>query len=87
MQVNLRNNLRAWLGLDTMPTAAMLNALELREVQRHGALMGMLNRIEQRMINMHIERPQSEFVPPQLDWDTVQEMALRSLLKEEKEHN
>jgi hypothetical protein len=87
MQVNLRNNLRAWLGLDVMPTAAMLNAAELRAQQRHEAQMGMLNRIEQRLINAHVERPVMPFTPPNLDWETVQAMALAALERDTPKEN
>lgn len=87
MQVNLRNNLRAWLGLDTLATSAMLNAAETRARERHEAQMGMLNRIEQRLINAHVGRPVIAPVPD--DWDGVLQHELSKLLKEQeaKEHN
>ena len=77
MQVKLRNNLRAWLGLDTLATSDMLNAAELRHRQRHAEMMGMLNRIEQRLINAHVGRPAAIPVPD--DWDGVLQNALAKL--------
>ena len=82
MQVKLRNNLRAWLGLDTLATSDMLNAAELRQKQRHAEMMGMLNRIEQRLINAHVGRPAAIPVPD--DWDGVLQHELAKLLREQE---
>jgi hypothetical protein len=73
--------------LDDLATETQVRAFELREKQRakasHNAQMGMLNRIEQRLINEHIgaqprQNGQSYSVPV-LDWDTVQQIALHDL--------
>ena len=82
MQVNIRNNLRAWLGLDTLATSDMLNSAELRHRQRHAEMMGMLNRIEQRLINAHVGRPAAIPVPD--DWDGVLQNELAKLLREQE---
>lgn len=81
----IKGRIRAWLGLSELielapylPTKEMLNALEVREKQRHESLMGMLNRIEQRMINEHIGQPR-EFAPAELSWEAVEAMALHNL--------
>lgn len=101
MRVKLRDRLRDWLGiasdsrLVTFELCAqkrqtelreMLNNLELRSKQRHDALMGMLNRVEQRLINAHaFDKP--SFAPAQLDWDTVQAIALQQLRENPEKEN
>ena len=86
MQVKLRNNLRAWLGLDTLATSDMLNAAELRHRQRHAEMMGMLNRIEQRLINAHVGAHvnRSAALPTPDDWDGVLQNELAKLLREQE---
>jgi plasmid stabilization system protein ParE len=75
----LSERIARWFAdLAALPDKDMLNALELREKQRHEALLGMLNRIEQRMINEHVGQPR-EFTPPVLAWETVEAMALHNL--------
>lgn len=83
----LKDRIRHWLGLDLLPTRDMLNALELRERQRHELLMGMLNRVEQRLINAHaFDRPINHAIE-QLDWDTVQAIALQQLQANPEKEN
>jgi hypothetical protein len=89
MRVTIRDRVRTELGLDQLSTDErvntfeirirdMLNALELREKQRHEALMGMLNRVEQRLINAHaFDKP--TYAPATLDWETVQAIAMQQL--------
>ncbi len=83
--MSMTAKVRAWvwrmMSLDLLPTAAMLNALEQREQDRHKAMMGMLNRVEQRMINEHIGAQPRGFSVPVLDWDTVQTIAMQSLIE------
>jgi hypothetical protein len=78
--VNLRDRICAWLGLTDVPSLTMFKAMELNQAERHVQLTDTLSRIEKRMINEHIGAPR-EFSPPNLDWDTVQVMALRNLEK------
>ena len=72
-----------WLGIATLDhnienAARLVNNLEAREKQRHEVLMGMLNRVEQRLINAHVfDRPQ--YNSSVLDWETVQAIALQQL--------
>jgi hypothetical protein len=61
-----------------MPSLSMFKAMEIRQAERHVAVMNALSSIEKRMINEHIGAPR-EFAPAILDWDTVQAMALREL--------
>ena len=66
--------------------ARLLNNLELREEQRHKALMGMLNRVEQRLVNAHaFEKP--TYAPPTLDWETVQAIAMQQLQENPEKEN
>jgi hypothetical protein len=80
--LKLRDAVRRWLGWNDFATA--LNIAENRARERHEAQMGMLNRIEQRMINQHVGQPR-DFAPAVLDWETVQVMALHELEKENKD--
>ena len=88
--MSIRDRIRGWIELAELaphlPTKDMLNALELREEQRHAAIMGMLNRIEQRMVNQHVGQPR-EFIPQNLDWDTVQAIALADLERNPPKEN
>lgn len=79
---SMNDKLRKWLWslFDWVASKEMLNALETREQQRHADQMGMLNRIEQRMINTHVGDPR-DFAVPVLDWDTVQAIALHEMEK------
>lgn len=89
--VNLRDRVRKWLGLDWSDlehahTQDALNCFELRERQRHEELARMLNRVEQRLINAHaFDRP--AFAPTQLDWDTVQAIAMQNLRDNPEKEN
>ena len=78
--MSIRDRIRAWLGLDEVATLANMQAFEVRQKQRHEAMMGMLNRIEQRMLNEHVGQPR-DFAVPVLDWDTVQAINLQQLEK------
>lgn len=92
-RVTLRDRLVRWLGLlaishtlTEMPTKDMLNAHEAREKQRHEALMGMLNRVEQRLINAHaFDKP--TYAPATLDWETVQAIAMQQLQENPPKEN
>ena len=88
--MKFRDRVRAWLYplFDWVASKEMLNASEQRQIQRHQDMMGMLNRIEQRMINEHIGVQPREFTEPILDWDTVQAIALTQLQRNpEKEQH
>lgn len=76
---------RSWLGLPDLAKKTDLQAFEIRQKQRakasHDAILGMLNRIEQRLINQHVgeQRQQPSFAQPVLDWETVQMLAMADL--------
>ena len=86
--MKFRDRVRAWLYplFDWVASKEMLNASEQRQIQRHQDMMGMLNRIEQRMINEHIGAPR-ELSIPVLDWDTVQAIALHEMEKNPPKEN
>jgi hypothetical protein len=91
MSVKMRDYVRQWLGLnladlEQQHTQDYLKNFELRQKQRHEALMGMLNRVEQRLINAHaFDKP--NYSPAQLDWDTVQAIALQQLRENPEKEN
>jgi hypothetical protein len=78
--------LRAFLGLDDIPSLAMFKAMELSQQTRHNALMTALDRIEKRMINTHVGEPRNLTIPV-LDWDTVQAIALHEMEKNPPKEN
>jgi hypothetical protein len=81
MAMNIRDRVRAWLGIDQIPSTEMLMALEKAEKTRHQALIEILLRIEKRMINEHIGTQPRTFDTAVLSWDMVEAMALRELEK------
>jgi hypothetical protein len=86
--MKLRDRVRTflWSLFDWVASKEMLNASEQRQIQRHQDMMGMLNRIEQRMINTHVGQPR-ELSIPVLDWDTVQAIALHEMEKNPPKEN
>ena len=76
--MTLKAKVRAWLGIDSIPSIEMLKALELTEQRRHNALMEMLNRIE-KMLQNRPASPALPFTSPQFDWDTIQAIASQQL--------
>jgi hypothetical protein len=93
--MTFRDRIRAWLGITQIVTAVtdvpsltMFKAMEMKQAERHDAILDALNRIEQRMINEHIGVQPREFTEPVLDWDTVQAIALTQLQRNpEKEQH
>ena len=93
--MTFRDRIRAWLGITQIVTAVtdvpsltMFKAMEVKQAERHEAIVSVLNRIEQRMINEHIGAQPREFTEPILDWDTVQAIALTQLKRNpEKEQH
>ncbi len=89
--MTIRDRIRDWLGMRVLAHnietfTRMLNNLELREKQRHEDTLGMLNRVEQRLINAHaFDKPQ--YSPAQLDWDTVQAIAMQQLRDNPEKEN
>lgn len=79
--MSIRDRIRAWLGLDDVPSLAMFKAMEQKQRERHDVLFTLLSQINQRMINEHVGAPR-DFAVPILDWDTVQAMALAALERE-----
>lgn len=85
--MQIRARVRQWLGLVDMPSLTMFKAMEMKQAERHAAIILQLNNIEKRLIGQHVERPRT-FEPTVLDWDTVQAIALQSLRDNpEKEGN
>ena len=85
--MQIRARVRKWLGLVDLPSLAMFKAMEMKQAERHAAIILQLNNIEKRLIGQHVERPRT-FEPAVLDWDTVQAIALQSLRDNpEKEGN
>jgi len=59
--MTFRDRIRAWLGITQIVTAVtdvpsltMFKAMEMKQAERHDAILAALTRIEQRMINEHI---------------------------------
>ncbi|MGB7024102.1 MAG: hypothetical protein WBD73_09910 [Candidatus Acidiferrales bacterium] len=76
--MSLVGRVRTWLGLSDLPSLTMFKAMEQKQVERHEQLTGAINRLAVALQNAHaMDKPQ--FVPPVLDWDTVQAMALVEL--------
>jgi hypothetical protein len=90
-----REWVREWLGIGILnhniqnvhlQIEARLKQDEHIAGERHEALMGVLNRIEQRLINAHaFDKP--NYSPAQLDWDTVQAIALQQLQSNPEKEN
>jgi hypothetical protein len=94
-EMSFCDRIRACIGITEIVTAVtdipsltMFKAMEIKQAERHDAILAALTRIEQRMINEHIGVQPREFTEPVLDWDTVQAIALTQLQRNpEKEQN
>ena len=76
----IRDRVRDWLGINELPSVELFKAMETAQRKRHGELLETLNRIDLRLQVAHIPQ-RNDFVPPVLDWDTVQMIALAELEK------
>lgn len=92
-KLTIRDRVRRWLGIDALiaqidalPSVEMFKAMEAAQRKRHGEVLEALNRIELRLQVAHIPQVR-DFVPPVLDWDTVQAIALADLEKNPPKEN
>ena len=85
-RMTLRERVQIWLGMDKLASTGLLLAHEKLEKSRHAIIVQELANIQTLMQNQHIGQPQN-FVPPVLDWDTVQAMALAELERDPKREN
>jgi len=86
----LKRTIRAFLGLDALPSVEMYKAMELRQRERdiiakdrHAEILTILHALE---IQKQNAGPQAQSIPRQWDWETVQAMALKQLEDENKEN-
>lgn len=93
--MDLRNRVREWLGLASVPSVEMFKAMEAHQRTRHMALMAELRALQEKMVDFPLVKARIEdleahfrashvaqpspFTAPELDWDTVQAIAARQL--------
>lgn len=83
--MTIKDTIRAWLGLDTLPSVEMYKAMELKQKQRHDEILTLLHAIETRVTNARPVKQRSSGVPI-VDWEEFQRMALKQLEEENKEN-
>ena len=81
----LKSTIRAWLGLDTLPSVEMYKAMELKQKQRHDELLTLLHAIETRVTNARPVQTIGEAIKV-MDWEQVQGWALQQLEKDNEEN-
>jgi len=80
----LKDKIRAWLGLDTLPSVEMFKAMEKAQRERHAEIITKLNAIEKRLDNSRPIQPNEPGVEI-IDWEAFQQRALAQLEKENAE--
>jgi len=80
----LKNKIRAWLGLDTLPSIEMFKAMEKAQRERHAEIVTKLNAIDKRFENSRPIQLDASRVDV-IDWEAFQQRALAQLEKENAE--
>lgn len=72
---------RHWLGLDDLTSRGLTQAREKADRERHAEVMAALVEIKRLLSS---PQPERVINPSELDWDTVQQIALHNLEKQEQ---